>query len=328
MSLTLEESRLVGGSDIAPILGLSPYRTPLQVYARIVAGEQQADSAALRRGRYLEEAVLRLYEAETGARVTEQNVRLTHPRLTFTRASLDGCSFRDGLDRVVEVKTAGLSEMRHWGEAGTDGVPMGYVYQCCWYAGVGLVRGVVDTGDVDVAALVAGDLRVYHLPWDAELFAMLEAAVERFWVDHVEPRRPPPVTEPLKDLDAVGSLYPRHDGSARPWASLATPERLAVEEWLRAREEERAAKERRAAWEVRVKLALGTAPQLVGLPEELGVTRIDWKANKDGARVDWEAVVRRLINNTGMSAQTVKMLLQKYTTTTPGARPLVARGST
>jgi putative phage-type endonuclease len=327
MSLTPEESRLVGGSDIAPILGLSPYRTPLQVYARIVAGEQQADSAPLRRGRFLEEAVLRLYEAETGARVTERNIRLTHPRMAFTRASLDGCSLRDGLDRVVEAKTAGLSEVRHWGEAGTDGVPMGYVYQCCWYAGVGLALGVVDTGEVDVAALVAGDLRVYRLPWDAELFAMLEAAVERFWVDHVEPRRPPPVSEPLKDLDAVGAIYPRHDGNARTWANLTTPERLAVEEWLRARDEERAAKERRAAWEVKVKMALGTAPQLVGLPEALGATRIDWKANKDGTRTDWEGCAKALLA-AHVSPMEYKAVLEKHTTLTLGARPLVARGRT
>jgi putative phage-type endonuclease len=324
MSLTPEESRLVGGSDIAPILGLSPYRTPLQVYARIVAGEQQQDSAPLRRGRFLEEAVLRLYEAETGAQLLD-SPKLKHPRLAFTRASLDSLARRDGR-RVVEGKTAGLSEVRHWGEAGTDAVPMHYVPQTTWYAGIALARDVVDTGEVDVAALVAGDLRVYHLPWDAELFAMLESAVERFWTDHVEPRRPPPVTEPLKDLDAVGSLYPRHDGNARTWASLATPERLAVEEWLRAREEERAAKERRAAWEVRVKLALGAAPQLVGLPEVLGATRIDWKANKDSTRIDWEGLAHALQRH--VSPTTYNALSEKHTTTTPGARPLVARGST
>lgn len=322
MSLTPEEIRLVGGSDIAPILGLSPYRTPLQVYARIVAGAQEESSAWLRRGRYLEEAVLRLYEAETGAQLLT-GPKLRHPRMEYTRASLDSLAKRAGR-RVVEAKTAGLSEVRHWGEAGTDGVPMHYVPQTTWYAGVGLARGVVDTGDVDVAALVAGDLRVYHLPWDAELFAMLEAGVERFWVDHVEPRRPPPVAEPLNDLDAVGSLYPRHDGDARTWASLATPERLAVEEWMRAREEERAAKGRRAAWEVRVKLALGTAPQLVGLPEDLGATRIDWKANKDSARTDWAAVADELGND--VSAARYLEVKQKHTTTTPGARPLVARG--
>jgi putative phage-type endonuclease len=323
MSLTPEESRLVGGSDIAPILGLSPYRTPLQVYARIVAGEQQQDSAPLRRGRFLETAVLNLYAAETGAELLA-GPRLRHPRMEYTRASLDSLAQRDGR-RVVEAKTAGLSEVRHWGEAGTDNVPVHYVPQTTWYGGVGLARGVVDTGDVDVAALVAGDLRVYRLPWDAELFAMIETAVERFWKDHVEPRRPPPVTEPLKDLDAVGSLYPRHDGNARTWASLATPERLAVEEWLRAREEERAAKERRAAWEARVKMALGTAPQLVGLPEELGAARIDWKANRSSARVDWAAVADELGND--VSAARYLEAKQKHTTTTLGARPLVARGT-
>ena len=319
MSLTPEESRLVGGSDIAAILGLSPYRTPLQVYARIVAGEAQADSAPLRRGQFLEEAVLRLYAAETGAELLT-GLKLRHPRMEYTRASLDSLAMREGR-RVVEAKTAGLSEVRHWGEARTDGVPMGYVYQCCWYAGVGLARGVVDTGDVDVAALVAGDLRVYHLPWDAELFAMLEAAVERFWVDHVLPCRPPPVTEPLKDLDAVGSLYRSHSGDARRWSDLAMPEQVAVEEYLRARREEREAKERRAAWEVRVKLALGTAQQLVGLPADLPAHRIDWKRQKDGSRTDWEKVARAMSDR----SVTFDAAVKQFTTTKEGARPWTVR---
>lgn len=324
MSLTAEEAAMIGGSDLSAILGLSPWRTPLQVYARIVAGAEQADSPALRRGRHLEAAVLSLYEEETGAVVLEPP-KLKHPRLHYTRASLDALAERDGR-RVVEVKTAGLSEVRHWGEAGTDAIPQGYLYQVAWYSGVALAGGYVDTGEVDLAALVAGDLRVYHVPHDAELFGLLEETVERFWVDHVLPRRPPPVTEPLKDLQGVASLYRSHSGDAKRWADLAPMEQAAVEEYLRARREEKAATRQRAAYEVRVKLAMGAAPQLVGLPPEVGASRLDWKRNKDTGATDWHAVSVALRESASVSVGAYEEIVSQHTTTKEGARPFAVRG--
>lgn len=325
MSLSAEEAAMIGGSDLAAILGLSPYRTPLQVYARIVAGAEQSDSPALRRGRHLEAAVLSLYAETTGA-VVLGSPKLKHPRLPFTRASLDAIAERDGGRRVVEVKTAGLSEVRHWGDDGTDAIPQGYLYQVAWYSGVALDGGYVDTGEVDVAALVAGDLRVYHVPHDAELFGLLEEAVERFWVDHVLPRRPPPVTEPLKDLQGVASLYRSHSGEAKRWADLAPIEQAAVEEYLRARREERAATRQRAAYEVRVKLAMGAAPQLVGLPPEVGASRLDWKRNKDGTQTDWEEVAGNIASRANLPDAEWFGFIKRSTTTKEGARPFNVRG--
>jgi putative phage-type endonuclease len=323
MSLTPEEQGMIGGSDLAAILGLSPYRTPLQVYARIVAGEKDADSAPKRRGRALEDAVLGMYLEETGATLLGKP-KLKHPRLVYTRASLDGIVERGGGRRVAEVKTAGLSEVRNWGEVGTDAIPQGYLYQVAWYAGVALATGAVDTGEVDVAALVAGDLRVYHVPHDAELFGLLEEAVERFWMDYVESRRPPPVTEPLRDIRGVAGLFRSHSGDAKRWTDLAPTDQLAVEEYLRARREETAATRLRAAWEVRVKLALGAAPQLVGLPPEVGATRLDWKKSKSRMVTDWEACAKALEPH--VSPSEYVEVLRSNTTPVEGARPFNVRG--
>lgn len=320
MSFTAEDAARIGGSDLAAILGLSPYGTPLTVYARIVGGTQSEDSAPKKRGRHLEQAVLGLYAETTGAEVLG-SPKLIHPRLPYGRASLDAVANRDGR-RVVEVKTAGMSEVRQWGEVGTDEIPQGYLFQVAWYAGVALATGAADVAQVDVAALVAGDLRVYHVGFDPELFAMLEEAVRRFWTDYVVPRRPPPITEPLKDVDAVSTLYPRHDGEARRWESLATPEQVAVREWLLAREERKAAQEREAAWEARAKLALGTAPQLVGLPDDLSAHRIDWKQSKPRQEIDWKAVAGCLSD---LNDKVVRVVIEEHTTTKEGARPFVAR---
>lgn len=322
MSLTPAERRMVGGSDLAALVGDSPWGTPLSVYARIVGDAPDEDSAPKRRGRHLEEGVRALYCEEMGATMLE-HAKAEHPRLKYTRASVDGIAQRAGR-RVLEVKTAGLSEVRHWGEAGTDDIPRVYLYQTTWYAGVAGLCGLVDTQEVDVAALIAGDLRVYHVPYDAEMFGLLEEAVERFWVDHVLPRRPPPITVPTVDLGAVSRLYRSHTGDALQWDSLTPEGKVAVAEYLRAKDAEDAAAELRSTWEVRAKLAMGQAPQLVGLPGHLGGGRVDWKQSKGRQVTDWEEATERLLRyvSPGQYAEIIK----DVTTTNEGARPFVARG--
>lgn len=325
MSLALEDAGKVGGSDLSAILGRSPWATPLSVYARIVGaleGRLPPDNgnAATRRGNHLEAAVLALYAEETGATV-QPKVSLRHAYMPYVRASLDGVAHREGR-RVVEVKTAGLSEVAKWGGAGTDQIPESYIFQVQWYAGIAYMAGEVDTKTVDVAALVAGDLRVYEVPFDVDLYNALEYEVAKFWTDHVVPRRPPPVSEPFTDLAAVGHLYRSHSGDAKHWDTLLPPEQVAISEWLRAREEEAKAAEIRASWELKAKLAMGTAPQLVGLPEHLPAHRIDWKQNKAGTVTDWEAVARSVSDR----PETLAVAIERFTTTKEGARPFVARG--
>jgi predicted phage-related endonuclease len=295
----------------------------LSIYARVVAALEgravaDADDAPKRRGRHLEGAVLRLYAEETGASV-EESVKLTHPRLPFGRASLDGVADREGLCRVVEVKTAGLSEVRQWGDPGSDQIPQGYVFQTQWYAGVAKACGQTDVDDVDVAALVGGDLRLYVVPFDPELFAMLEAALERFWKDHVLPRRPPPVTEPLRDVDAIGVLYPRHSGNERHWETFASEEQRAILAYLDARTARMAAQKAEAETEAALKLLLKDTPKVYGLPSSAGAKSLTWRQSKAGAVTDWRAVAGELSD---LNDSVVRSIVAKYTTTKEGARPL------
>lgn len=329
MSLSLEDAAKIGGSDLASLLGRSPYGTPFTLYARVVSALEgramsHEDSAPKRRGRVLEKAVLDLYAEETGAEVKEHGLRLTHPTLPYGRASLDALSLKANLLRVVDGKTAGLSEVRKWGEAGADQVPEYIIYQMNWYAGIAEARGQTDEDDVDVAALVGGDLRVYTIPWDPELFGMLEQAVERFWVDHVEPRRPPPMTDPLVELPSIGALYPRHNGEAKALDALPTEEQDWIRQYLAAKEAERHAMRLRAEAEARVRMLLGTTPSLA-LPPALGSGRIDWKQNKPSKATDWERVAFEIAHASNVSPKDYAELVKRHTTTREGTRPLVVR---
>lgn len=329
MSLSLEDAAKLGGSDIAGILGLSPWQTPLSIYARVASALEgralpHEDSAPKRRGRHLEAAVLRLYEEETALTVVPNpgTPPLSRP---YFRASLDAVAFDgtpSGPRRVVEVKTAGLSEARQWGEAGADDVPQQYLFQVMWYLGHALQTRMVDLDTADVAALVGGDLRVYVVRLDPELFAMLEAALDRFWKDHMLPRRPPPVTEPLRDVDAAGAIYPRHSGDERHWDTLGTEEQRAVRDWLKARARLKRAELRAAGAEAVLKMALGTTPKVYGLPESTGARSISWRKNKDGRETDWQSALQMLHARGDVSDMQYKEIVAEHTTAKEGARPL------
>lgn len=90
----------IGGSDVASILGLSPWRTPYQVWEdKTGRGEDQDDTPALYWGRLLEDPIRQAYADSTGLTVTKPDCMyssVTHP---FMHANLDGIA-SDG--RLVE----------------------------------------------------------------------------------------------------------------------------------------------------------------------------------------------------------------------------------
>lgn len=327
MTLSLEDAARLGGSDVAGILGLSPWQTPLSIYARVVAaleGRRLPEDALgyQMRGNVLERAVLELYAQKTGARLLP-GPKLTHPSMPFVRASLDALAERDGVI-VADAKTVAGGMRHHFGEEGTDQVRQDILFQMQIYVGIGMKTGHVTrpAADVPVLGLNGADSVVFTVGFDAELFSMLEASLERFWVDHVLPRRPPPVTEPLRDADAAGALYPRHSGNERHWDTLETEEQRAVREYLDARVELRRAKENAAGAEAALKLALKDTPRVYGLPESTGARSISWKKNKDGQDVDWRSALQTMHARGDVSDMQYKEIVTEFTTAREGARPL------
>jgi len=325
MSLSPEDAARLGGSDLAGLLGLSQWQTPLSIYARVVSaleGRHREDKANAQqvRGNIMERAVLEVYARNTGARLMP-GPKLTHPGMPFVRASLDGLAERNGVI-VVDAKTISASERHHFGEEGTDQVRQDILFQQTLYIGIGTRTGHVTrpAADVPVLGLNGADPVVFTIGFDPELFTMLEAALERFWVDHVLPRRPPPVTEPLRDVDAVGALYQRHTGDERHWDTLGTEEQRAVRDYLKARARLKRAEMRAAGCEAALKLALKETSKMFGLPAGTGAKSISWKKNKDGTDTDWRAVAERLGKH--VRPDWYREIVQEFTTTKEGARPL------
>lgn len=180
----------VGGSDVAPIMGISPWSTPLEVYLEKI-GERLPDpeNDYTEWGKRLEPVIRQAYADRTGRQVLICRDALVHPKHSFMRANLDG---RTTCGRIFEAKTARVGE--DWGETGTDEVPQPYLFQVQHY------MAITGYEVADIAVLIHGsDFRLYEVPADREIHDMLVEVEAEFW-QRVVDRRPP---DPINISDAL-----------------------------------------------------------------------------------------------------------------------------
>lgn len=206
-----DRRRGLGGSDAAAVCGVSPYRTPLQVWEdkRGLLAPQQ-DNPAMFWGRTLEPVIRQKYSDETGQEVLLPDGILTSPVHKFMLANIDGWTREP---RLVEIKTT--SNPAEWGEPGTDEIPLPYVLQCQHY----MIVTAIPRADVPV--LIGGrDFRIYTVEADPELQQMIIEKEAEFWT-LVETGVPP---APVNYEDVV-RLYRKSEAKE----IMATAE---VETWV------------------------------------------------------------------------------------------------
>ena len=182
----LEERRKgIGGSDVAAILGLNPWKTAYQVYQekrKEIEAWQGNDATDW--GKRMEPAIRQWYSDTTGRCVRLPDKILYNSKHPFMLASLDG--FTDDR-RVVEIKTARSG--KNWGEPRTNEIPDYYALQCQHY----LATTGFKVADV-VVSIGGGSPDLYEIPEDRELQEMIIDAEADFWQRVVDGNPPDPVT--------------------------------------------------------------------------------------------------------------------------------------
>lgn len=180
----------IGSSDMPAILGVSPFKTALDVYLdKIGESTPELESEVQAIGLALESGIASLYTRATGRTIERQQVRYTSPALSYFRATVDG-ETDDG--RIVEFKTGGLARAAEIGEEGTDQLPNHWIIQAAHQM---LVSGAEV---VDFAVLTGGhalQFRTFTVERDEGLISLLNQAGREFWA-RVQERRPPEPTLP------------------------------------------------------------------------------------------------------------------------------------
>lgn len=194
----------IGGSDVAAILGFSPYKSPYQLWldktGRSERKESQNESAHF--GNLLEDVVAKEFSRRSGMkvqRVTQQLFLEEHPwalgnidRAVINPDIAGNVRFKDGAlttDRLLECKTASEYMSKLFGEEGSDQVPDYYLTQCLWYL---LITGCKV---IDLAVLIGGNkFRMYRIERDEDLIQSIFNQVKAFWFNHVIADVPPDPT--------------------------------------------------------------------------------------------------------------------------------------
>jgi putative phage-type endonuclease len=190
----------IGGSDVAPILGLSRWKTPLDVFLdKTGQSGPQPESEPMLWGTLLEPVILGEFSRRHGVEVQQPRGILFDMEKPWMLASLDG--FAPELEAIVEVKTARTAD--GWGDDGTDEIPAYYQTQVAHYMAVTGARLAF------VPVLIgAADFRTYRVERDDRFINDLVEAERAFWHDHVLAGIPP---EPINAADAA-RLWQRDNG--------------------------------------------------------------------------------------------------------------------
>jgi len=269
----IERKRGLGGSDAAAVLGLNPYRTPLDVYLEKrdeVEPADLSDVIPVQFGIHNEDFVGLLYERHTGAKLVKPRAIRRHKRYPWMLGNFD--RLIKGTRQGLEIKTASSRQAHKWGQPGTDQVPEEYLMQCLHYIEVS------GYGGWDLAVLIDNaDFRIYHVERDAELSEMLIEAERDFWQRVLDGNPPDPIT--LADAGKLyriekGETVTADDGLVRQVNDLRE-----LKTWLKE------AKQKADDLELEIKKAMGNA---VILADQYGAQLATWKS-QTSRRLDSKA---------------------------------------
>lgn len=172
----------IGGSDVASIMGLNKYSSPLNVWL-IKTGREESpdlsDNQAVEWGNRLEDVVADKFADEhPELQVRRRNATMVSIKRPWAFANIDRW-VTDGKGNVgiLEVKTVGMRRAADW----DNGVPLYYLTQVMHY------MSVTGYQYAWVAVLIGGqEFREYYIERDEQDIQAINDAVDTFWRDFVE----------------------------------------------------------------------------------------------------------------------------------------------
>ena len=217
-----ERTKGIGGSDVATVLGLNPYKTPLSLWEE-KTGKTKGSPAgeAAYWGTTLEDVVAKEFSKRTGMKIQRVNFdrAIVNEQIAKTvRVHKPEKAAETGLmlstDVGLECKTANAFMADKWGPSQEaeivsgnvvteHQIPLYYETQIQWYMAVTGIKKFY------VAVLIGGqDFRMYEVRRDEDVIKAIVEKCHAFWVKKVLADVPP---DPI-NADDIKKLYARDDG--------------------------------------------------------------------------------------------------------------------
>lgn len=197
-----ERQNYIGASDVAGLLGLSRWSTPLRVWAEKTGQvpTDRRDTLAMKLGHKLENVVGELFTERTGIKIKRAPDTVYHESHPFMAANLDFVTEDDVA--VVEAKTAASWKAAEWKD---DETPTEYLIQVLWQMAVtgkrkGWICCLVGNQSVELREVIR----------DEKIIREIVNKVFDFWHTYVIPKVMPwSITK--RDDDTLYKLFPLAD---------------------------------------------------------------------------------------------------------------------
>lgn len=301
------EERLtgLGGTDIAAIVGLNPFKRPIDVYVeKLQLAEPEEANLSMRLGTELETFLSREYMTRFPGvssvwrpdliRNKDLPWMIGHP--DFYVISKDSDLGLNTAEYGLEIKTTGSRNARLWGPEYTDEIPEWVLIQVEWY------MGIDDLPYYDVAALIDREQRIYRVERDNKLIGNLIEAGDHFWNNHIQKKEPPKVDHSKSWSEYLKATFPQDTGE-----TITVKDGSAAFFVMR---ELRAFKDLLEIADNNFEAAKHSLQRLMGEASRLEspIGHITWKRTKDGkSKPDWEKIARHFIK-----AATHGLSVEKY----------------
>jgi putative phage-type endonuclease len=272
----------VGGSDAAAILGVSPWKTALDVYGeKVGAKQEELDAGQVLRmdlGNDMEAAILRRWAHLEGKAIVESPPSVAHPKHPWMLGNVDALVVGERAGVEAKLITS-FDQAARLGEEGTDEGLAEHVVQSHHY---------LEVCDLERWYLVYYDsrkgLRTYVVQRDRDLGAAMVEAEGEFW-QRVVRRDPPSAEASERGRAALARIYPREEHGLIAGDAAQVELALAYAAAARAEKSATQAKEAAAA------LLCEAIGPFSGF--EWAGGKATWKANKRGTPA-WKALAKHL----------------------------------
>ena len=197
----------IGGSDVAAIFGISPWKTPLDLWLE-KSGKLMPDESEnmwqKEMGHLLEPVVAQMYAFRTGHRVITDTYLYQHALYPWALANIDyGMEDKDTKEvGGLECKSTTYYNADEWMD---DKVPMHYEYQCRFY------MGVRDLPFWDIACMWGNgekDFQIRRIFRDFAIEEMIFETVAAF-LQSIHDNKPPSMAEvaPKLAMKSLARIY-------------------------------------------------------------------------------------------------------------------------
>ena len=202
----------IGGSDVASIYRVSPWKTANELYHEKLGhqpvAQEERNWVSMEIGHRLEELVVQIFMKKTGLKPYAVRKMFRHPLYPFMISDVDFFVEIEGKIWIVECKTSFGFNKDEWAD---DSIPYHYMFQGAHYMSTANVDGVIflclygNREDTFLMRTLTRDLEL-----EEEIIEM-----ERdFWFNHVEARREPEFLEsPDLVLEAIKKYRNIEDGN-------------------------------------------------------------------------------------------------------------------